>query len=298
MAKETLTTTNLPFVIGAGLGRTGTHSLQAALMSLGYNKPFHMKEILDGYTPPDKWFELAANERSTGVQNKTLALEVAQSIIDLGYTATTDYPACLLYQELMELQPNGKVILSVRNSAKEWKRSVSETIGIINIPLMHPPFSFVPFFQGFAGTLDPWLWERTANEKIAKFGQIDKYSGQSVMDYEENLEYAYEQWIKQVKKTVPANKLLIHQYSDGYSPICKHLGIPDSVCPPDSEYPHIGDTAELKQLIKVFTIITQIFWPIVGLIILGLVWFIKKKITVRVVKSSGGGGNNNKAKTN
>ena len=66
---------DLPFVVGAGLGRTGTHSLRAALEKLGYSKTFHMKEILEGHTPPDKWFALAQNERTNGHRNRTLSLK-------------------------------------------------------------------------------------------------------------------------------------------------------------------------------------------------------------------------------
>ncbi|CAB9529508.1 NAD dependent epimerase dehydratase (Partial), partial [Seminavis robusta] len=123
----------LPFVVGAGLGRTGTHSLQAALATLGYRSRFHMSEIMGRYVSPEPWFELARTERDTGVKNKTLALQAAQSVIDQGYRATTDYPCCLLYPEFLELT-DGKVILSVRSNASGWKKSILETLAVLPRP--------------------------------------------------------------------------------------------------------------------------------------------------------------------
>ncbi|CAB9508349.1 expressed unknown protein [Seminavis robusta] len=271
-------TKELPFVVGAGLGRTGTHSLQAALMTLGYNKPFHMHEILDGVVDADPWFELAANERATGMKNKTLALKTAQNVIDLGYTATTDYPCCLLYPEFLELT-NGKVILSVRSKPSDWKNSVLDTIGIITLSFFKPPFSFSPFFSQFAGVLDPWLWERTG---VANLGQID-VPKDSLLDYQNGIETAYTQWIETAKKQVPPGQLLIHHAKEGYPPICKFLGIAEQDCPKE-DYPHIGDTQEMKQLIRTFEVVTEVFWPVVALLGLLLVLVIR-----RVMRRNGKG---------
>ena len=178
-------------------------------------------------------------------------------------------------EEFLELRPHAQVILSIRKSASEWKKSVAETIGIIMEPLLLPPFSFSPFFQGFAGQLDPWLWERT---NIVPLGTMDKIHGESVMTYQDNMEDAYLQWIEYVKTTVPEGQLLIHHASDGYGPICKALSISDQDCPQES-YPHIGDTKELKQLIATFHAINKAFYVVVTLLILGLLVWLKRKMT-------------------
>ncbi|KAL3894251.1 MAG: hypothetical protein SGARI_007802 [Bacillariaceae sp.] len=201
-----------------------------------------MTQLLDGYAPPDQWFALAENERSTGQQNKTMALEVAQSVIDLGYTAALDYPACLLFAEFLELKPDAKVILSVRDSPKAWKESVLETIGKISVPLKKSPFSYMPFFRAFTRHLTPWLWERTG---VADFGQI-QFPDESIMTYQDNMEQAYEQWIDHVKSRVPEDQLLLHQAKDGYEPLCQFMGIRNC---PQEPYPHFGDTQHLKNMI-------------------------------------------------
>lgn len=261
---------NLPFVIGAGLGRTGTHSLRAALMELGYNRPYHMEEILgEARAPPEKWFKLAQSERSTGTQNHTLALQVAQSVIDQGYTATADYPACLLYEEFLQLKPNGKVILSVRRSPQDWKKSVLETIGILSGPLSKPPFSLLPFFRSFTNHLDPWVWERTG---VAKLGQITSHNfpKTSLLAYQDSMESAYTRWIESVQARVPADQLLIHHASEGYGPICDLLGVVQEDCP-TKKYPYISDTEEIKQSIRHLDMVTKVFWPLVVVSVLVVV---------------------------
>ncbi|CAB9529510.1 expressed unknown protein [Seminavis robusta] len=254
---------DLPFVIGAGLCRTGTHSLQAALLALGYNKPYHMRELLEHQVPMDPWIELALNERETGTKNKTLALMTAQSVIDQGFMATTDAPCCLLYPEFLELT-DGKVILTVRSSASDWRKSVLDTVGRLPLSFFKPPFTFYAFTRNFAGVLDPWVYERIGG--IAELGQMD-VPKESVHDYEGKLESAYTQWIENVKEQVPPEKLLVHHPKDGYPPLCEFLGIKEEDCPKE-DYPHIADTDTMKLLIRSFEVTTEGFFPVVGLMVL------------------------------
>ena len=272
---------DLFFVIGAGLGRTGTHSLRAALMNLGYSKVFHMKEILDGVANPEPWFELARSERKAGTKLPDLALQTAQGVIDQGYMATTDYPTCLLYPEFLQLKPNGKVILSVRSNPKDWEISVMDTIGIIHLPLLKPPFSYMPFFQGFASSLAPWIWERTGG--IAPLGGLE-YPFDSLGEHD--LEGSYTQWLNTVKETVPPSQLLIHHAKDGYAPICEFLEIPKHDCPKEP-YPYIADTKEMKDAIRLFETINLMFWPAVVLLLVIIVWVATKCIGGRSKENGG-----------
>lgn len=136
---------------------------------------------------------------------------MAQSLIDLGYNATTNWPACLLYEEFLELRLKARV--SIRTFSKEWKESVLETIGSITIPLAKPPFFFSPFFYKFFRTLAPWLLERTGN--IAALGAM-KFPCENLLEYAIALEGSYEQWVVAVKQTVPPGMLLIYRPKDCY----------------------------------------------------------------------------------
>lgn len=94
-------------VIGAGLGRTGTKSLKDALELL-YHKPcYHMFEVENNHLEHIKlWsnlFDLLEQN-----PNADLPENVINQLFN-GYCATTDFPACAIYKQLMRLYPEAKV---------------------------------------------------------------------------------------------------------------------------------------------------------------------------------------------
>ena len=52
----------------------------------------------------------------------------------------------------------------------------------------------------------------------------------------------YEEWVEEVKKTVPKEKLLVFEAKDGWQPLCEFLGVPT----PDGPFPHLNDTATIS----------------------------------------------------
>ena len=104
-------------VIGAGLGRTGTLSLRAALEALSFGPCHHMKVVLiEEPASGPLWTQVAEGE-----------LDVLKDIYR-GFKATVDYPGCLFYQQFLEWNPRAKVILSVRDSPEVWEQSARATI--------------------------------------------------------------------------------------------------------------------------------------------------------------------------
>ena len=97
-------------VIGAGFGRTGTMSLKVALETLGFDPCYHMTEV---FAHPDHagfWISAWREEPADwdGILGE--------------YEAAVDWPACTFYEELMERNPDAKVILSVRDPSElPWK---------------------------------------------------------------------------------------------------------------------------------------------------------------------------------
>jgi len=218
--------TKLPFVIGAGLGRTGTLSLHTALNDIGY-KTLHIK---DTFGSSDLWVEFAKAKRSSDtVKADELAISVANRIKSDGFTATTDFPACLLYKELLQMEPDAKVILSIRSSAEAWADSVLETIGIAGLSGNKSPFM---------ENVYPWLWEEIG---IYPLGTMDLTKP---LDRDALIE-AYHKWNDLVISTVPKEKLLVHKSAEGYGPICKLLGLNPNDCP--SEFPHVNDRASYNK---------------------------------------------------
>ena len=102
-------------IIGAGFPRTGTTTLKRSLEMLGYEKTYHMKELLVRPENLHYWTTLA----DTGTTDW-------DGLYD-GYQATVDFPGYPFYREHMERYPDAKVILTVRPFEK-WYNSVYSTV--------------------------------------------------------------------------------------------------------------------------------------------------------------------------
>src|SRR5215213_2339238 len=108
-------------VIGAGFGRTGTLSLKAALERLGFSPCYHMVEVpRRGHGP--FWRE-ATRRAARGVP-------VDWEAAFAGYRATVDFPAANFWEELAEVYPDAKVVLTVRDPNR-WYDSASKAFGAI-----------------------------------------------------------------------------------------------------------------------------------------------------------------------
>ena len=120
-------------VVGAGFGRTGTHSLREALGELGLGPCYHMIEVIQD---PDRkvpqW--VAASQ---GKPDWDAIFE--------GYASTVDWPSAGYWKPILAHYPDAKVILTSR-SAESWFDSFSETIAW----LMATPETLPP-------QLGPWL---------------------------------------------------------------------------------------------------------------------------------------------
>ena len=58
----------------------------------------------------------------------------------------------------------------------------------------------------------------------------------------------YNQWIEDVKASVPEDRLLIHNAKDGWAPLCRFLNVPI----PENSYPRINDKQQFQDIIKYF----------------------------------------------
>ena len=94
-------------VIGAGLPRTGTHSLGTALEHLLGGRYYHMS-VIPGhpFDLGDGWNRALANQTVDWDQ------------LFEGYVAALDWPASMFWRELSAAYPEALVLLSVRDSAE------------------------------------------------------------------------------------------------------------------------------------------------------------------------------------
>jgi hypothetical protein len=191
-------------VIGAGFGRTGTLSLKNALEELGFSPCYHMTELFSNPRANEQWEAIARGE------------PVDLNMVLEGYQASVDWPACAVYKELMQVYPEAKVLLSVRDPLK-WYESVYNTIYQVS---RRDPLS------PHARMINALIWEGTFDGKF------------------EDKDYAiavFLRHIEEVKQLVPAEKLLVYDVKEGWEPLCAFLGVE---VPMDTMFPHLNDRIE------------------------------------------------------
>ena len=180
-------------VVGAGVGRTGTHSLKMALEQVLGGPCHHMLEVFAHPEQVPLWTD-AINGRPVDWHQ----------LLD-GYTALVDWPGASFWPELLEANPEALVLLSVRDP-ESWYKSASNTIFL---------------------ALDP------ANEWMASMRRLfaDRFSDQ--LDDKSAMIAAYERHNDEVRRRVPPSQLLEWTVGDGWHPICSRLGVavPDEPFP-------------------------------------------------------------------
>ena len=100
-------------IVGAGFGRTGTMSLKLALEELGFRACYHMTELAAHPQHAPLWLALTRGER----------VDLEQ--IFAGYSAAVDWPACVLWRELLAAL-SGRPRDLDRTKPGEWYESFSE----------------------------------------------------------------------------------------------------------------------------------------------------------------------------
>ncbi|MHB8681232.1 MAG: sulfotransferase family protein [Acidimicrobiales bacterium] len=196
-------------VVGAGVGRTGTHSLKVALERLVGGTCHHMIEV---FVDPEQIASWTAAMEGRPVDWQALLAR---------FDAIVDWPGASFWPELHAAFPEALVLLSVRDP-EAWYRSASNTIFLVfdNVP---------PEMAPWMDALRRGLGERFSN-------RFD--DPQAMMD-------AFERHNDAVRRGVPASQLLEWQPQDGWEPICERLGVPV----PDDPFPLTNTTADMRAML-------------------------------------------------
>ena len=213
-------------VIGAGFGRTGTWSLKAALEKLGFGPCYHMTEVFAHPEHADLW--VSAWRKEPVDWDKVLE----------GYEATMDWPACTFYEELMERNPEAKVLLSVRDPER-WYESTRTTIYELSMLLDSSAIArlifglssflvFGGFAEGRSSLVNDIIWQGTFDGRFE-----DKAYAIEV----------YERHNDEVKRRVPSERLLVYEVKEGWGPLCEFLGMPE----PEEPFPRLNDAALMRR---------------------------------------------------
>lgn len=185
-------------VVGTGLGRTGTKSMQTALGILGFGPCHHMVEVFGHPQSIPLWIEAGKGRPDWDA-------------IFQGYVSVVDYPGAGFWREITAYFPDAKVLHTVRDPDK-WFDSTQATI--------FAPGSTVPeakegpmaeFFRGFLGPLMDHLSDRAY--------MIDHFRRHT----------------EAVKAAIPPERLLVYEAGQGWEPLCAFLDVAVPSVPYPSE---------------------------------------------------------------
>ncbi|MFY1692013.1 sulfotransferase family protein [Plantactinospora sp. WMMB782] len=208
-------------VIGVGFGRTGTRSTKEALELLGFGPCHHMAELFAQPATIADWLRAARGE------------PVDWSRLLGGYGSTVDWPSVYFWRELIEVYPEARVLLTVRDPQR-WYDSVRDTIyrarsidpeaappGLREAVREHPELLDQPRLT------DALVWQGTFGGRF------------------EDREHAlrvYADHNAEVRATVPADRLLEFDVARGWEPLCAFLGVDL----PAEPFPLLNTTASFQ----------------------------------------------------
>jgi hypothetical protein len=223
-------------LIGAGLPRTATLTQKICLEMMGLGPCYHMATILSDLSLVPRWID--AFEGRTDWKNT----------FD-GFQATVDWPGAFFYQELMDVYPAAKVLLSVRDGAA-WARSMRDTIWAILYGdcLMRD-------LSTARSRIDPrWAdYLSLMTSMWAKSSLLGTIEG----GLDENaLATAMEQYNDAVRQSVPADRLLVWSPGDGWEPLCEFLEVPV----PSVPVPRVNGAAAFNDMLNGAAMETLVTW--------------------------------------
>jgi sulfotransferase family protein len=209
-------------LIGAGLPRTATTTQMIALEMLGLAPCYHMRDMMAdmptqiplwrrAYDGEGPWDEIFGDSPST-----------------------VDWPSAFHWRELVDVYPDAKVLLSVRDH-EGWARSMQDTICQIYFGdslvhhLVQARYHVDPDFKGWVDLMIDMFWQGR--------GPFAGTNGES-----EKMIPLAEGWNQEVKDTVPAERLLVWEPKDGWEPLCEFL----EVGVPDEPLPHVNDAESFR----------------------------------------------------
>lgn len=201
-------------VVGAGFGRTGTMSLKAALDQLGFGPTYHMTEVSKNPSHARLWNAAAAGR------------PVDWDELFYDYHSSVDWPGAHYYKVLMDVYPQAKIILTVRDS-NAWYRSMCNTLFSLETSIAEAGRGH-DVLTAAAGTLyDNRIWHDTFNgrfeDRTAAIATFERHN-------------------QEVQDCVAPERLLVFDVSSGWDPLCEFLEVQE----PNEPFPRVNDTSAFR----------------------------------------------------
>jgi len=200
-------------LIGASYPRTGTLSTKAALEQLGLDPCYHFVTQFERPQDIDIW--------QTAAEGKP----VYWPALFADFQAAVDWPASLFYKQLMARYRDAKVLLNMRDP-EAWYASMAQTLyPASQAELSAPAESILGRMGRMVNTL---AWQPLFQGRFE-----DKPYALSV----------FERHNQEVKDSVPADRLLVWEVTEGWEPLCRFLG----VAAPETPFPRLNDAQTFRE---------------------------------------------------
>ena len=180
-------------IICAGYGKTGTKSIAKALRHLGF-KVFDWEEQTFDFL--DHWVDVFQNGTKPDVKRVYQNADVC-----------IDMPGCFFYEEILEVFPDCKVLLSVREE-DSWIESLVRQLDSVYALRTKTSTTLSPTSRKMNYVLDSFL-----NAAIGSFNTKSTFV----------MRKHYRIHNHRVKSIVPPDKLLVYNVKEGWKPLCDFL---------------------------------------------------------------------------
>ena len=185
-------------VVGTGLGRTGTKSMQTALNMLGFGPCHHMVEVFAHPDSMQLWIDAAEGRPDW-------------DLIFKDYQSVVDYPGAAFWREIADHYPDAKVLHTVRDP-DQWFDSTQATI-------------FAPDSMA----------RRAADGVVGRFFASVRGRAPSQLDDRAAMTDYFRRHTEAVKAAIAPERLLVYEVGEGWDRLCAFLGVPVPAEPYPSE---------------------------------------------------------------
>jgi len=236
---------------------------------LGVGKTHHMKETATQRNGAGLWIRVG--ESKAKAERQAALREALQ-----GFRSCVDFPSSVYWEDLMEMNPDAKILLTVRDSPEAWWKSARETI----LLRWSGRRSFAEAWRvsGWLGVctrlVTHYLFVPARMKLDARLREKTFYS--VIGESEAEAKAKYLAWIEDVKRKVPANRLIVFNVKQGWEPLCAGLGLPV----PNVPFPRGNDTEAFRSRMKsiMFSVIAK---HVIGAAAVALVAFKLKSLAGR-----------------
>ncbi|KAI1497256.1 P-loop containing nucleoside triphosphate hydrolase protein [Biscogniauxia marginata] len=214
--------------------RTGTHGLYLAMKQLGF-KPYHMVEVI------------AAGPKAAQIMHDGFDAEFLRKGKPYGradfdkwlanYDIIIEMPFFMIHS-IVNAYPDAKFLLTERDPEK-WAKSYINTIGKLQMKLSTFPYSLLPIFDSYAGSM------KTFGAKMCNYCT----NGYGITEEGHKcLVENYKNYIAEVKRIVPPEQLKVCKLEDGFgwNEICPYLGVPI----PETDWPSLNTPDEFHSIVR------------------------------------------------